>query len=117
MSVNGSIEQQAIAIYSLKEKQKNSQVLLLSNQLTSQEVLRMISSEVSGILDKTASLTKIKEPLQIIEQGGCVISPVIVSKVFNHLQPKSQFRQKLSKCEREVLEGMLSGQSYQAIAD
>jgi DNA-binding NarL/FixJ family response regulator len=117
ISLNGNDEQQADDIYILKRAHKNLQILLLSNQLNSQEVLRLISSGVSGILDKAASFTKIKESLHIIQLGGCVIAPTVARKVFDHLQPPDKVTPHLSKRERDVLEAMLSGLSYQAIGD
>jgi DNA-binding NarL/FixJ family response regulator len=117
ISLNGNGEQQTEDIYKLKNAHKNLQILLLSNQLNSQEVLKLISSGVSGILDKTASLNKIKESLHSIQNGGSVISPTVARKVFDHLQPPAKATPHLSKREREVLEAMLSGLSYQAIGD
>jgi DNA-binding NarL/FixJ family response regulator len=115
ISVTNNEEDEINEICSWISKHKTMRVLLTSGELSTNQVLKLISSGISGILDKTASFNKISQSLTIIQSGGSVISPTLTRIVFNHLQPKSEAALNLTKRQTEVLQAMLSGLTYEAI--
>lgn len=110
-------DEQVNHIHKLKQKFQNIKILLLSSPLSGNNVIKYISAGASGIMDSSASLSKIKDSLLIIHGGGSVITPTAARKVFDHLQPSVKQTPAITKRQQDILKGMLDGLSYQSIGD
>lgn len=104
-------------IHHLKNKWNKLEILITSVLTDTQTIFDAICAGASGYLDKDTSLSKIKEGLINVSQGGSALTPSIARKVFNHFQPTTKITEKLTDREMEVVKGIVDGLSYKLIAD
>ena len=101
----------------LKKKFNNIEILMISVLTDSQNIFNAICAGASGYLDKDTSLSKIKEAVINVHEGGSAITPAIARKVFDHFQPTNKISETLTEREAEVVKGIVDGLSYKLIAD
>ena len=98
-------------------------IVILSGNTDTDIIWRAISKGANGYLLKPVSFKEIKKQIEIVKNGGALISPeiaqVLIGKVNNIGKEKrnSYENDKLTVRENEVLEQLVSGLAYKEIAN
>jgi len=101
----------------IKKTFRDIEILMISVLTDSQNIFDAICAGASGYLDKDTSLSKIKEAIINVHEGGSAITPAIARKVFDYFQPSNKIMETLTERESEVVKGIVDGLSYKLIAD
>jgi DNA-binding NarL/FixJ family response regulator len=103
-------------IFHIKQQWPGIEIIMISVLSDSNNIFKSICAGASGYLDKDTPLTKIKEAIIALSEGGSPITPAIARKVFEYFQPNKNLAENLTKREREVVQGLVEGLSYKLIA-
>ncbi len=103
-------------IFHIKNKWPMSEIIMISVLSDSNNIFKSICAGASGYLDKDTPLSKIKEAVVALSEGGSPITPAIARKVFDYFQPNKNLAEDLTKRERDVVQGLVEGLSYKLIA-
>lgn len=114
----------------IKSQYPNVEIIMLTIYHDSHKIFDSLCAGASGYLLKHTSLPEIKESIEVVLNGGSVMSPQIARKVIgyfsaggtNQKPPKEATSQKnpeneLTLREREIVIGLVDGLSYKMIAD
>ncbi|UTW64116.1 response regulator transcription factor [bacterium SCSIO 12741] len=101
----------------VKKKWPEAEVVIVSALTDSESIFKAICSGASGYIDKEISLSKIKESLLSLKEGGSPITPSIARKVFDYFQPSNHVEEGLTDREKDIVRGIVDGLSYKLIAD
>ncbi len=104
-------------IKEVKSKWANTEVVIISALTDSESIFKAICSGASGYIDKEVSLSKIKDSLFSLRDGGSPITPSIARKVFDYFQPSKHVEEDLTNREKDIVRGIVDGLSYKLIAD
>lgn len=105
------------AIPKIKKKWNNPEIMMISVLSDAQNIFNAICAGASGYLDKEVPLSKIKESILALQDGGSPITPAIARKVFDYFQPKNHVEEDLTPRENDIVRGIVDGLSYKLIAD
>lgn len=104
----------------IKSKWNGASVVMLTNFDDADRVFQSLKAGANGYLLKSTPLAKIKEGILDIEANGAPMSPVIAKKVIDYFNPgfKSENPKpgQLTPREKEVVDGLVKGLSYDQIA-
>lgn len=103
-------------IFHIKNKWPMSEIIMISVLSDSNNIFKSICAGASGYLDKDTPLSKIKEAVVALSEGGSPITPAIARKVFDYFQPNKNLAEDLTRRERDVVQGLVEGLSYKLIA-
>lgn len=97
-------------------------ILVLTVYDENEKVFQALCSGACGYLVKKTSPANLLEAIKEASEGGAPMTSHIARKVVNFFQNKGVFTQSESKNvltprEKEVLSGLIDGNSYKAIAD
>ncbi len=102
----------------VKQKFPDTAILMLSVNFDNESVFKSIQAGADGYLSKETPLTKIKDAIIDLKNGGSPITPAIARKVFDFFNNRTNnITEDLSEREKEVVDGIVSGLSYKLIAD
>lgn len=107
-------------VRTIKDNFDNIQILMFTVFEESDKIFQAIKAGASGYLLKKASSEEIIEAIQQLHEGGAPMSPSIARKVIAAFQsaPSPGLEDfKLTVREKEVLNSLVDGLSYQKIAD
>ncbi|MDE3236551.1 MAG: response regulator transcription factor [Bacteroidota bacterium] len=101
---------------------QNTHLVILSGNTDEDIIWQAISKGANGYLLKPVSLVEIKKQIEIVKNGGALISPeiaqILIGKVNNIGQKKKQFNNdKLTARENQVIEQLVNGFTYKEIAN
>lgn len=105
------------AIPIIKKQWSGAEIIMISVLSDSQHIFNAICAGASGYLDKEVPLSKIKESILILKDGGSPITPSIARKVFDYFQPSNHVEETLTAREKDIVRGIVDGLSYKLIAD
>ena len=103
-------------IFHIKQRHPQSEIIMISVLSDSNNIFKAICAGASGYLDKDTPLSKIKEAIIDLSNGGSPITPAIARKVFDFFKPSTKLTEDLTKRERDVVQGLVEGLSYKLIA-
>lgn len=93
-------------------------VIILSTYEEEDTILRALCSGACSYISKKASLSEIVEAIRIVVSGGSYMSPSIAREIINHLMGGRVSKATiLSERQKEILERLVEGRSYQAISE
>ena len=107
-------------VRTIKDNFTDIQVLMFTVFEENDKIFQAIQAGASGYLLKKASPEEIIEAIQQLHEGGAPMSPSIARKVIIAFQsgPSQGLEEfKLTTREKEVLNSLVDGLSYQKIAD
>jgi two-component system, NarL family, response regulator LiaR len=106
------------AIPLILEKMPDLNIIMLTTYEEEDVILKALCSGACSYISKKASLEEIIEALRIVVAGGSYMSPSIAREIVNHLMGGRISKATiLTERQREILEKMIDGKSYQTIAD
>ncbi len=96
----------------------NLNVIILSTYEEEDMILKALCSGACSYISKKASLSEIVEAIRIVVNGGSYMSPSIAREIINHFMGGRVSKATiLSDRQKEILEKLVDGKSYQAISD
>lgn len=102
----------------LLEKMPFLNVIILSNYEEEDIILKALCSGACSYVSKKASLSKIVDAIRIVVNGGSYMSPTIAREIINHLMGGRVSKATiLSDRQKEILQKLVDGKSYQAISE
>jgi len=104
----------------LREKWKNTHVVVVTGNDEEDTIYNCIQSGANGYLLKPFRMNELVENLQIIRDGGAIITPQVAAKLFHKLRkPIEKYENTqsgLTDREKEVVDVLLKGLAYKEIA-
>ncbi|MBN2698351.1 MAG: response regulator transcription factor [Bacteroidales bacterium] len=103
----------------INEKYPEVNIIMFTIYNDSHKIFESLCAGASGYLLKNTSFPEIKNAIEIIHQGGSMMSPQIARKVIEHFYSgrKKQEESALTEKEREIVMGLVEGMSYRIIAE
>ncbi len=102
----------------LLEKMPLLNIIILSNYEEEEIILKALCSGACSYVSKKASLSEIVEAIRIVVNGGSYMSPSIAREIINHLMGGRVSKATiLSDRQKEILQKLVDGKSYQAISE
>ena len=105
------------AIPLIPEKMPDLNIVMLTTYEEEDVIVKALCSGACSYISKKASLEEIVEALRIVAAGGSYMSPSIAREIVNHLMGGRISKATiLTDRQREILEKLVDGKSYQTIA-
>ena len=106
----------------INKKFSDTHLVILSGNTDEEIIWQAISKGANGYLLKPVTLEEIKKQIEIVKNGGALISPeiaqILIGRVNNIGQKKkSVVSDKLTARENEVIEQLVNGFTYKEIAN
>jgi len=104
----------------LKERRPKLLVMILTVHEDAEKIFQSLEAGASGYILKKTPPAEILEAIQELVNGGSPMSPAIARKVvqaFDRTEPVVAEVERLSIAERAVLDLLLRGERYKAIAE
>lgn len=106
------------AIPLIFEKIPHIDIVILTTYEEEDIILKALCAGACSYISKKARLEEIADALRIVAAGGSYMSPSIAREIVNHLMGgRVSKATMLSDRQREILEKMVDGKSYQTIAN
>lgn len=99
----------------IRKELPNVEIMMLTTFEETDSIFKSLTLGACSYMSKRTSLQKILEAIHIVNNGGSYMSPAIARKIVNYYTPKSP-KQKLTKRQQEIVEGIVIGKSYKMIA-
>lgn len=105
------------AIPLILEKITDINIVMLTTYEEEDVILKALCAGACSYISKKASLEEIVEALRIVANGGSYMSPSIAREIVNHLMGGRVSKATiLTDRQKEILEKLVDGKSYQTIA-
>jgi len=105
------------AIPFILEKVPDISIVMLTTYEEEDVILKALCSGACSYISKKASLEEIVDALRIVAGGGSYMSPSIAREIVNHLMGGRVSKATiLSDRQKEILQKLADGKSYQTIA-
>ncbi len=105
------------AIPLILEKMPDLSIVMLTTYEEEDVILKALCSGACSYISKKASLEEIVDALRIVAAGGSYMSPSIAREIVNHLMGGRVSKATiLTDRQKEILEKLVDGKSYQTIA-
>lgn len=105
------------AIPLILDKYPDLNIVMLTTYEEEDLILKALCSGACSYISKKATLEDIVEALRIVAKGGSYMSPSIAREIVNHLMGGRMSKATiLSDRQKEILERLVDGKSYQTIA-
>ena len=93
-------------------------IIILSTYEEEDMILKALCSGACSYISKKASLSEIIDAIRIVVNGGSYMSPSIAREIINHLMGGRVSKATiLSDRQKEILEKLVDGKSYQIISE
>ena len=104
----------------IKEKKPDLDIIMLTTYDEEDKIIKALRSGACSYLSKKTPLKQIVETINLVHDGGSYMSPAIARKLTLYMTkgaiPKNQTSQ-LSPKQVEVIEGLVDGLTYNALAE
>jgi len=105
-------------IPSIRERLPQVDIVILTTFEDSDQIFAALCAGACSYITKQTPLTKIREALLAVRQGGAYMSPAVARKVIAHFQPKPEIPDSdLTPRQRDIVQGIVAGLSYKLIAE
>lgn len=105
------------AIPLILDKYPEMNIVMLTTYEEEDLILKALCSGACSYISKKAKLEEIVDALRIVANGGSYMSPSIAREIVNHLMGGRVSKATiLSDRQKEILEKLVNGKSYQTIA-
>lgn len=102
----------------LLDRKPEMSIIILSTYEEEDMILKALCSGACSYVSKKASLPEIVEAIRIVVNGGSYMSPSIAREIINHLMGGRVSKATiLSDRQKEILQKLVDGKSYQAISE
>ena len=103
----------------INEKHPGVSIIMFTVYIDSHKIFESLCAGASGYLLKNTTFPEMKHAIEIIHDGGSMMSPPIARKVMEHFHAgrKRQVASPVTDKEKEIVLGLVDGLSYKMIAD
>lgn len=101
----------------IKKKAPEAEIIMLTTFEDVDSIFNALREGACSYLSKRTSLVDIQEALITVSRGGSYMSPSVARKVIQHFNPVKKKEYNLTPRQRQIVQGITNGQSYQEIAD
>jgi len=101
----------------LLDELPNIDIIMLTTFEDNDRIFKALSAGACSYLSKKTPLKKIKEAIEVVNDGGSYMSPSIARKIVNRFAPKRNRPQLLTSRQEDIVDGIVAGKSYKMIAD
>lgn len=110
------------AISVIKNKYPDTKLVVITGDSSKESVWEAITSGADGYLLKPFSLKEISQQIDIIQNGGAALSPLIAEKLIHRINASNKPVREgknmlLTRRENDVLEQLVKGLSYKEVAN
>ncbi len=110
------------AISVIKNKYPDTKLVVITGDSSKESVWEAITSGADGYLLKPFSLKEISQQIDIIQNGGAALSPLIAEKLIHRINANNKPAREgknllLTRRENDVLEQLVKGLSYKEVAN
>lgn len=110
------------AISVIKNKYPDTKLVVITGDDSRESVWEAITSGADGYLLKPFSLKEISHQIDIIQNGGAVLSPMVAEKLIHRINANTRPVREaknllLTRRENDVLEQLVKGLSYKEVAN
>lgn len=99
----------------IKKIRPNLDVIILTTFEETDMIFKALSNGACSYISKRTSLTKIKNAVEVVAEGGSYMSPAIARKIADFYAPKHS--KALTERQLDIVEGIVNGKSYKMIAE
>lgn len=109
------------AISVIKDKYPETKLVVITGDASRESIWEAITTGADGYLLKPFSLKEISQQIEILQNGGAVISPVVAEKLIHRINAQTRPAHEgknllLTRRENDVLEQLVKGLSYKEVA-
>jgi len=109
------------AISVIKDKYPETKLVVITGDASRESIWEAITTGADGYLLKPFSLKGISQQIEILQNGGAVISPVVAEKLIHRINAQTRPAREgknllLTRRENDVLEQLVKGLSYKEVA-
>ncbi|MBI2273101.1 MAG: response regulator transcription factor [Bacteroidetes bacterium] len=109
------------AISVIKDKYPETKLVVITGDASRESIWEAITTGADGYLLKPFSLKEISQQIEILQNGGAVISPVVAEKLIHRINAQTRPAREgknllLTRRENDVLEQLVKGLSYKEVA-
>jgi DNA-binding NarL/FixJ family response regulator len=110
------------AISVIKDKYPDTKLVVITGDDSRESVWEAITSGADGYLLKPFSLKEISHQIDIIQNGGAALSPMVAEKLIHRINANTRPAREgknllLTRRENDVLEQLVKGLSYKEVAN
>jgi len=112
------------AIPHIRKRLDKTDIIMLTTYEESEKIFQALSSGACSYISKKISLKVIMDAIFTVYRGGSYMSPSIARKIAQHFVPKQNIAitksietAKLSERQSQIVEALIEGLSYRAIAE
>ena len=106
------------AIPFILEKSPHLEIIMLTTFDDSESIFSALQAGAMSYISKRSSLQEIKSGIDVVINGGSYMSPSIARKVVASFQnTKSDIFEDFTARQKQIVDGLVDGLSYQKIAD
>lgn len=98
------------------EKVPDLDIIMLTNYEKEDAIIEALCSGASAYVLKKEGINNILDTMKVVAAGGSFMSPLMARKVVNYLGRRAK-APLLSDRQKEILEKLTEGKSYQSIAE
>lgn len=103
------------ALPEIKQLKPSLDVIILTTFEETDMIFIALSAGACSYVSKGSSLTKIREAVEVVAEGGSYMSPAIARKIADFYAPKKS--KSLTNRQLEIVNGIVNGKSYKMIAE
>jgi len=104
----------------IKEQQPNIDIIMLTTYDEEEKIIQALRSGACSYLSKKTPLDQIVDTIRLVYAGGSYMSPAIARKLTLYMSKgtiSNQQASRLTPKQVEVIEGLVEGLSYNALAE
>ncbi len=102
----------------IREYYPKTDIVMLTTYEEDDKIFPALCAGACAYISKRTSLSVIRDAVFTIHRGGSYMSPSIARKVAQHFMPKKQVKKhELTPRQQQIVDGLVKGLTYQAIAD
>jgi len=104
----------------IKEKRPELDIIMLTTYDEEEKIIQALRSGACSYLSKKTPLEQILDTIRLVHAGGSYMSPAIARKLTLYMSKGTITKKEVSKLtpkQIEVIEGLVDGLSYNALAD
>lgn len=98
-------------------KSPNSDIIMLTTMEDADSIFAALREGACSYISKRISLARIEEAVIQVSRGGSYMSPSIARKIAQYFNPKKAPHKGLTPRQRQIIQGIVKGNSYQQLAD
>jgi DNA-binding NarL/FixJ family response regulator len=111
------VEKGLDAISLLKERFPEVEIIVLTSLEEEDLIVKALSLGATGYLFKSEVINSLEEELNVLLEGGAVLSPIVARKIIGYFNQKTKLYKSLNPKEHQILKLLANGNTYEEIGE